>query len=122
MKMDNPPVVGDIGAKIYLPDIVAASVVVAGNGVYVDGDDHDLPDRLTHDLPGTLTHVGEETSQPEPEPEGESSEPPKRPYTNAPKSAWVEYASHPATPKNISAERAEGMTKVDLISRYDERL
>jgi hypothetical protein len=120
MKTDE--VTGGIGAILHLPDLTAHGVVILGNGVLLDDGGRDVqPPAPAGSAPGTLTHVGEETSQPEPEEEkDESSEPPKRPYGNAPKSAWVEYAV--AADSKMTKERAEGMTKVDLMSRYGEPL
>lgn len=45
---------------------------------------------------------------------------PKRPYGNAPKSAWIRYAC--AVDPEMTEERGEGMTKADLMSKYGERL
>jgi hypothetical protein len=45
---------------------------------------------------------------------------PKRPYGNAPKSAWVRYAV--AVDAGLTEERAETWTKADLMSKYGSRL
>jgi hypothetical protein len=113
-----PHLTGDVNDKLYLSDDDAATLVNAGFAVYADGGPGDQslqPVVPSGPAPGTLTKVGEETSQPE-----EVPEPPKRPYGNAPKSSWVEYAV--AVDPKMTKGRAEGMTKVDLMSRYDERL
>src|ERR1700691_3865513 len=118
MKMDDPLVVGDTNQELRLPDYVAAMVVKLGNGVYLDGEPQLGPVRAEKEekiAAGTLTQVSEESSQSEPAEREEV----KKPYGNAPKSAWVRYAC--AVDEKMSEERAEGMTKADLMSRYGER-
>ena len=105
--------------NLSLPSYIANYAVTNGFGVYMDGEPQPGPSRAELErqeekiAAGTLTQVGEETSQPEPEEV-------KKPYGNAPKSAWVRYAA--AVDENMSEERAEGLTKADLMSRYGERL
>lgn len=50
----------------------------------------------------------------------EAPKPMKRPYGNAPKNAWIDYAV--SVDEGLTRERAEMMTKSDLMSRYGERL
>ena len=117
--MDNPLLVGDAKDELTLPSYIAGYAVKNGLAVYMDGEPQPGPSRAELERQeaeikaGTLTYVGESTSQPEPEEV-------KKPYGNAPKSAWVRYAA--AVDENMSEERAEGMTKADLMSRYGERL
>ena len=42
----------------------------------------------------------------------------KRPYGNASKAAWIDWAVH----SGCDAEEAAGLTKTELMSRYGERL
>lgn len=116
MKMDTPfLIVGDKGDILHLPHPVAQFVTTLGNGIYVDGGEKPGPSRAELEeqeasiQAGTLTKVGEETS-----------EAPQRPYGNAPKSAWIRYACE--VDDKMTPERAEAMTKADLMSRYGERL
>jgi hypothetical protein len=124
MKISEPfVIVGDKDAQLRLSHAAAQFVIAQGNGVYADGGEQPGPSRAALEQQeteiqqaGTLRQVGEET----PPPSGELV---KRPYGNAPKSAWVRYAvngDHGQPP--ITQERAELMTKADLMSRYGERL
>jgi hypothetical protein len=45
-------------------------------------------------------------------------EPVKRPYSNATKTAWIEWA----VDNGCDRDKAEGMTKTQLMSEYGERL
>lgn len=113
-------IVGDLGALLCLPD--AAGEFAVTQGYAVDTDPANLPPPAPvqgPDTAGTLSKLGEESSQAEPE-EPEEAEPPKKPYGNAPKSAWAAYAA--AVDPEMTVERAEGLTKADLMSRYGERL
>lgn len=47
---------------------------------------------------------------------------PKRPYTNANRDAWVEYAVSVATAAGEDPEVVRRMTRVDLISKYGASL
>ena len=119
MKMDTPYIVGDANEELLLRDFVAAFVVTHGNGIYIDEEPVPGPSRAVLEQQeaqiGTLKQVGEESPEP-----GELM---KRPYGNAPKSSWVRYAVHGDHGQPpITQERAEMMTKADLMSRYGERL
>lgn len=70
-----------------------------------------------------LAPVAEKPEIPEAEefePEPEIPEEPKRPYGNATKAAWIEYAL--AVDKDLTAEAAGKLTRIELMSRYGERL
>lgn len=120
MKTDFPfQIVGDANQVLHLTDPAAVFVVQLGNGVY-EGDppapgpsraelERQEQERLSE--ANTLSQVGEEPP---------AEEAPKMPYGNAPKSAWIRYAC--AVDSELTQERAEGMTKADLMSRYGERL
>lgn len=123
-KMDS--VTGDKDQVVYVMDYVAADLIHSGNAVAVDGGDPQ-PAPVVQELPGTLTKVSEPTSQSDDSPERRAEdgvdEPPGRPKPYSPKHEWIDYAvngEHGQT--KITPERAEGMTKADLISRYGERL
>jgi hypothetical protein len=78
-------------------------------------DEPDPP--LPHDLPGTRPE------DPDPEPGLAADELPEPPKPSDPKQAWVDYAAAGAPPaERIPRDQAEGMTKVDLMSRYGGRL
>jgi hypothetical protein len=124
-KHDMPYVVGDKNAILSLPDWVAGWLVGQGSGIYLDGEPQLGPTRAELERQeeviraGNLKQVGEESSQSG----AEEPEETKRPYGNAPKSAWVRYAAHGDHGRPlITEERAEGMTKADLMSQYGERL
>jgi hypothetical protein len=140
VKMDAPfIIVGDQNAVLVLDEARAAFLVVNKLGVY-EGDPFDIgPTRaeleaeearihrvpivkredgdLIPDKP-TVIDPADLTSDPE-------AHEPKRPYGNAPKSAWIRYAVAMSGKKGcpvITEERAEEMSKADLMSRYGERL
>lgn len=52
--------------------------------------------------------------------DAETDDAPKRPYGNAPKSAWIRYGM--SVDPELTEERGETMTKADLMSKYGERL
>ena len=115
-KMDDPLIVGDTGEELRLRDFVASFVVQQGDAIYLDEEPQPGPSRVelekqeTEIQAGTLKQVSED-------------EPMKRPYGNAPKAAWVRYAAHGDHGQPfMSEERAEGLTKADLMSKFGERL
>jgi hypothetical protein len=124
MKTDSPfLIVGDKDAELRLSHAAAQFVVRGGNGVYIDGGEPkpeftraELEQQEEKIQAGNLKQVGEETSQSADEPPEEI----KKPYGNAPKSAWVRYAC--SVDPSMTEERGESMTKADLMSRYGERL
>ena len=131
VKLDSPPVCGDLNEEPILPTSTAAWLVNNKLAVWV-GDTEIAPENpgptraeleaieASH---GTLKKIGEEKAVTEPSDDKvvtEPVEPPKRPYGNAPKSAWVRYAV--AVDPELTEERAEDMTKADLMSKYGERL
>jgi hypothetical protein len=110
VKSDAPFLVADAGAVIVTDEATAAFAVRQDWAVPVEGFQA-VPESADSPEQGR-----EETSQVE----AEDPEPPKRPYGNAPKDTWAEYAA--AVDPEMSKERALGMTKADLMSRYGERL
>jgi hypothetical protein len=118
VKTDSPYVItGDAGAIIDLPAPAADWAVTQQYAVYEGGVIPAIPE------------VREVSSQPDPDSEGQATvfdtpdeepEPPKRPYGNAPKSAWVAYAI--AVRPELTQERAEGMSKADLMGEFGQRL
>jgi hypothetical protein len=118
MKMDNPYIVGDIGAELTLPDHAALMVVRLNNGVYTDIVPEPMPqftraELERHEEAIKLKKLDAPSAD---KPEEEI----KRPVANAPKSTWIRYAV--SVDEKLSEERAELMTKADLMSRYGERL
>lgn len=120
IKTDEPRVVGDAGDELRLPDYATTLHVRLGNMEYIDGgDDSGPPPPPRAELERQEAERLAALQEPKTEP-SDPAEPPKRPYGNAPKSAWVAYAC--AVDEKMTEERAEGMTKADLMSRYGERL
>jgi hypothetical protein len=123
VKHDSPLIVGDKDDILTLSDAVAVFAIVNKFGVLHGGPiDNPGPTRAEleaaeaqHGTLKTLDEVRTEEDQPPTEPE-----PVKRPYGNAPKSAWVRYAA--SVDPELSEERAEDMTKADLMSKYGTRL
>jgi hypothetical protein len=108
MKLDDPYVVGDAGAPLTLPDHVAKGLIALGNAIYLDDEPVPGPTRAELEAKEEAISAGEVTE-----------EEVKRPVANAPKSAWIRYAV--SVDEKLSEERAELMTKADLMSKYGER-
>lgn len=125
IKTDDPYVItGDAGAIIDLPAPAADWAVTQQYAVYessvipVNKTGPDLiPDKPKVIDPADLVSDPEAHEEPE---EPTEPAPPKRPYGNAPKSAWVSYAI--AVRPELTQERAEGMSKADLMSEFGQRL
>jgi hypothetical protein len=144
VKLDNPYLVGDKGATLLLADYLADFAVRNKFGEYAGAPLEPGPARAELEAEeariGTLKRLGEPQEIPVakrgdgdliPEertvidPAGlvtdpGAHEPPKRPYGNAPKSAWIRYAV--SVDPGMTEERGELMTKADLMSRYGARL
>jgi hypothetical protein len=128
VKHDSPLVVGDIGATLLLEDEAAEFAVTQGFGIYLPGSipivalEPLIPDKPKVIDPRDL--LGPEGQKEADEArDADSPEPPakpKRPYGNAPKSAWVEYVV--AIEPDMTFERADGMSKSDLMSGWGQRL
>lgn len=126
MKTDTPfVIVGDKDATLRLTHAAAQFVVILGNGVYADDGEQPGPSRAELErqeaeiqASAAPEKTGEDDSQPGDD--ADAAEEVKRPYGNSPKSAWVRYACQ--VDDKMTEERAEGMTKADLMSRYGERL
>jgi hypothetical protein len=125
----SPAMSGDIGQKLILTREDAYHLVGHNLAVWVDREDTEgTPGPTRAELEaeeekhGTLSKIGEETSQSDSPDEPEETEPEevKRPYGNAPKSAWIRYAC--AVDEKMTQERGEGLTKAELMSKYGERL
>jgi hypothetical protein len=113
MKTEQPfLIVGDVGSILRLPHPAAQWIVAQGNAVYADGGEEVGPTR-------SELEVQESQREADSTPDV-GTEPPKKPWGNAPKSAWVNHAV--AVDPNMTRERAENMTRADLMSRYGERL
>lgn len=129
VKLDSPPVCGDLNDEPILPTATAAWLVNNNLAVWV-GPNIEIepanpgPTRAQLEAEearhGTLKPLGSEDKVVEPEGDDKVVEPPKRPYGNAPKSAWVRYAAE--VDPEMTEERAEDMTKADLMSKYGSRL
>lgn len=129
VKLDSPPVCGDINDEPILPTPTAAFLVNNKLAVWVGGNVEIEPpnpgptraqleaEEAKH---GTLKRLDDEDKVVTEPDEDKVVEPPKKPYGNAPKSAWVRYAV--AIDGELSEERAEDMTKADLMSKYGSRL
>lgn len=127
VKVDDPfPICGDPGDIIGLPDHAAVTVIKQGWGEYHGPPPEPGPSRAELERQEAELRQREVisrnsgTSSPVSEEDAPAEEPPKRPYGNAPKSAWVRYAA--AVDPELTEERAESWTKADLMSRYGERL
>ena len=129
MKMEQPfPIVGDKDATLRLTHPAAQLVIALGNGEYVDGGEDAGPSRADLEKAeaeiqaGTLKKIGDPDSEGQAPVFDTPDEPEviKKPYGNAPKSAWARYAC--SIDKELTEERAELMTKADLMSKYGERL
>lgn len=113
MKTDNPYIVGDADQELALPDHSAALAVRLGNAVYLDSEPKPGPTRAELEDKEEAIKLKKLSGEPVTEEEI------KRPVANSPKSAWIRYAA--AVDENMSEERAELMTKADLMSKYGER-
>jgi hypothetical protein len=149
VKTDSPYVCGDANDILLLDDYAAFFVVRQGLGEYYGPAPAPGPSRAELEAEeaqiaaGTLQAIPISKSQEaielpekrtvvdpadlvspedraEAEAEAAAESVPKRPYGNAPKSAWIRYACE--VDPDMTPERAEGMTKADLMSRYGERL
>jgi len=144
VKMDRPYIIADMNAELTLDDTTAAFAVHNKLGEYVGAPLEVGPTRAELEAQeeariGTLKRLAEGPNdatwndpgsepdgQPVPEVAGAPNSPePKRPYGNAPKSAWIKYAVDMSGIRGcpeITIERAEEMSKADLMSRYGARL
>jgi hypothetical protein len=126
VKMDTPLIVGDKDDILFVPDHVAEFAIRQRLGIYLEDEPKQGPTRAELEQQeaeieaGTLKKIGEDDSQSDTDEEPAEPEEVKRPYGNAPKSAWARYAA--LVDPEMTEERAEGMTKADLLSRYGERL
>lgn len=128
------PFPADPGMTIHgVPDALAAQIVALGNGVIV-ADEGGEPETVTTPLQrieqewepvlaagpegGIVGEYGGEHGD-EFTPAAEPKEP-KRPYGNATKAAWVEWAVH-VNPE-LTEEEASAMSKNQLMAEYGERL
>jgi len=133
--MDDPYViVGDANSVIQLHAAAADWAVTQKYAVYEGAQEIPvvqreplIPDKPKVIDPADLVSDPEAHQTPDDgfPPSGDGSlapkqEVPKRPYGNQPKSMWITYAT--AVDPDLTAERAEGMSKADLMSRYGERL
>lgn len=119
VKMDTPYICGDKDQELRLANYVAGFAVLHKLAVYTDAEPEPGPSRAVLEAQEEALRLKQAAVQEEKTEEGEPEEI-KRPYGNAPKSAWIRYALS-VDPK-MTEERAEGMTKADLLSRYGERL
>lgn len=122
VKHDSPYIVGDVNDILTLSAPVAVFAVANKYGVYY-GDPIDDPGPTRAQLEaeeaqhGTLKTLDETRVEEDKPPEPEVV---KRPYGNAPKASWVRYAV--SIDSELTEERAEDMTKADLMSKYGSRL
>jgi hypothetical protein len=119
VKHDAPLIVGDTGDILTLSDAVAVFAVNNKFGVY-HGGPIDSPGPSRGQLEALEAEAQRGTLEPLKPSDEKVAEPPKRPYGNAPKSAWARYAA--AVDPEMTVERAEDMTKADLMSKYGSRL
>jgi hypothetical protein len=139
VKMDRPYIVADKGSELTLDDATADFAVHNKLGEYVGPPQEVGPTRAELEAQEAArlykTATGQDWNDPGHEPDGqpvpevagvpEAPVEPKRPYGNAPKSAWADYAVKMSGIKGcpaITIERAEEMSKADLMSRYGARL
>ena len=114
--MDSPYViVGDANQPIELHAAAADWAVRQQLAVYTGSAPPPAPLVVTATQERTPSRETGLVTEPEP-----PKETPKRPYGNASKDVWAEYAA--AVDPEMSIERAKGMTKNDLLARYGQRL
>jgi len=123
--MDSPYViVGDANQPIELHAAAADWAVRQQLAVYTGSAPPPAPLVVTATQERTPSRETGLVTEPEPDDPDDEPEPPKetpkRPYGNASKDVWAEYAA--AVDPEMSIERAKGMTKNDLLARYGQRL
>jgi hypothetical protein len=121
VKTDVPYICGDKDQELRLADYVATFVVLHKLAVYTDEEPVPGPSRAELEAQEAALKLKEADAdvREEKAEEGLKDEV-KRPYGNAPKSAWVRYAV--AVDDKMTEERATDMTKADLMSKFGERL
>lgn len=107
---------GDKGAILRVLDHDAKNLVAMGFAVHLDAEPVLGPPRAELEALEAARLAKDAAG----EPSVDEPEEVKRPYGNAPKSAWVHYACS-VDPK-MTQERGDGMTKADLMAKYGERL
>lgn len=145
VKMDSPALVGDENDVLTVTQDAGKFAVSHGLAEWIDWEKEPKPLFTRADLErheaevaaaaqaaasaGSLQKMQFPGEEQKPEPPADvpevteavqGEEPLKRPYGNAPKSAWQRYAC--AVDSELTPERAETMTKADLMSKYGERL
>lgn len=128
VKMDSPYLCGDVNDEPIVDTHVAVFAVRNKLAVWVGNEEIEPPNagptraelEAEEAKHGTLKRLDDEDKVVTEPGEDKVVEPPKKPYGNAPKSAWVRYAV--AIDGELSEERAEDMTKADLMSKYGSRL
>ena len=129
--------VGDAGTQFLVEDAVAAEAVASGLLEYIPGDEHSIipivhrEDGLEFPEHRTVVALDEVPEDERPremtteeryaELMGETPAEPKelkKPYGNRPKSEWIAYAVQ----QGHDPEKAEQLSKADLMSLYGERL
>jgi hypothetical protein len=135
VKMDKPYLVGDERAELMVSTSTAAWAIRNKLAEGIGGSMEVGPTRaeleaqeaarLAADPSTQALAFAEDREADEVAAEDDRELRPKRPYGNAPKSAWAQYAVDmggiDGCP-DITIERAEEMTKADLMSRYGARL
>jgi hypothetical protein len=120
VKTDHPfVIIGDVNDTLLLPEYEADWAVTQGYAAYTGITFEEAKEQNAQQVADILDVPREVSSQSEPE-EPAEPEPPKRPYGNAPKSSWVAYVV--AVEPEMTVERAEGMSKADLMSGWGQRL
>ena len=135
VKMDSPhAITGDKGTELALSSAAAHFAVRNGLGEFI-GEELETPGPTRAELEAREIEIvkredgiefPEQRTVIDPadlvsdEDRAEAEGPPKRPYGNAPKSAWVRYAV--SVDPDLTEERADTWTKADLMSRYGSRL
>lgn len=120
-KHDNPYIVGDKDVELRLADYIAGPLVQGGDAVYLDADPVAGPTRAELEAEEAAIQLKESDKDvADAKREEGDEEEIKRPYGNAPKSAWIRYAC--SVDDKMTQERGDGMTKADLMAKFGERL
>jgi hypothetical protein len=103
-----------------VPDHIADDIVRLGNAVITEGEPvAELPAEPPSWYMGEVPPGGSLPGEQQPA-VPEDDEPMKRPWGNATKAAWVRWALH--QDPELTAEAAGDMSKVQLMTKYGERL
>ncbi len=123
VRMDEPPICGDVDSVLLLQEGHAEFAVNQKLGVYYPGEDTG-PTRAELEREEHARLIARDADGDSPVERAldgvEEPEEIKQPYGNSPKSSWIRYAC--SIDPELTEERGELMTKADLMSKYGSRL